>query len=69
MTQQLTAILCQTRTRWPLVSLDLPGVGADLTPDQLRALAAVLLRIAADAEAQPMDRRYVCKRKQYALAA
>lgn len=69
MTQELTAILCQTRTRTPLVSIDLPGPGADLTPAQLRALADALVRIAADAEREPMDRRYTRKQRKYMVAA
>ena len=64
---QLSATLCQTRTRTPLVSIDLPVPGADLTPAQLRALADVLVRIAADAEGQPMDKRYSSKHRQYAV--
>ncbi len=65
---ELTATLCQTRTRTPLVTVDLPGVGADLTPAQLRALANVLVQIAADAERQPMEpRRYSRKQRHYPL--
>ena len=62
---KLSATLCQTRTRAPLVSVDLPGPGADLTPAQLRALADALIRIAADAERQPMDKRYTSKHRRY----
>jgi len=65
---QVSATLCQTRNCKPLVSVDLPGVGIDMTPQQLRALADALVRIAADAERQPMDKRYTCKKRQYALA-
>jgi len=65
----LTATLCQTFERQPLAVVDgLPGGGAELTPVQLRALAAGLLQIAADAEARPMGpKRYVSKRCAYPL--
>ncbi len=50
----LTATLTRTRTGAPLAVVDgLPGGGADLTPEQLRALAAALVLIAADAESNP----------------
>lgn len=67
--QSLTAALCQTFERQPLAVVDgLPGGGAELTPDQLRALAAGLLRIAADAEAQPMaPKHYMLRRRAYPL--
>jgi hypothetical protein len=69
-TNELTVTLCQTYKREPLATLEnLPGPGAELTPAQLRALADGLLRIAADAEAQPMGPRvYLQKRRQYRLA-
>lgn len=54
MDRTLTATLTRTRTGAPLAVVDgLPGGGADLTPDQLRALAAALVRIAADVETMP----------------
>ena len=64
MDQALTAILCQ-----PLALIDgLPGGSAELTPAQLHALANGLLRIAADAEAQPMGTRsFMRKRREYQL--
>lgn len=47
----ILAKLCATRDGRPLATLEgLPGDGADLTPADLRALAAALLRVAADAE-------------------
>jgi hypothetical protein len=53
MIDALTVTLTATRDREPLATVDgLPGGGADLTPAQLRALAAVLARIADDAEAR-----------------
>ena len=66
---QIVATLCQTRTRTPLASIALPGDGANMTPHQLRALADVLVRIAADCEAQPMDvRHYARKLRSYRVA-
>ena len=69
-TQELTVTLCQAFERKPLAVIDgLPGGGAELTPAQLRVLAASLLRIAADAESQPMSsRRYMRRRRAYPLA-
>jgi hypothetical protein len=50
----LHATLTHTHRGEPLATVDgLPGGGADLTPDQLRALAATLLRIADDCESRP----------------
>ncbi len=68
-THELTATLCQTHQREPLAVIDgLPGGGAELTPAQLRALAETLVRIAADAEAQPMTaRHFMRKRREYSL--
>ena len=66
----LTAVLSKTREGEPLATVgDLPGDHADLTPAELRALAAGLLRIAADAEAQALkSRRYLPQRRVYAEA-
>ena len=66
---ELTATLCQTYERKPLAVIEgLPGSNAELTPAQLRALAEGLLRIAADAEAQPMGARtYLRKRREYPM--
>lgn len=64
----LTATLCRTHTGAPLATLDgLPGGSADLTPAELRALAAALERIAADAEAQGTGRHYMSRRRDYLL--
>jgi hypothetical protein len=70
-TRELTATLCQTHRCEPLAVVDgLPGGDAELTPAQLRALAAGLLRIAADAESQPMGARsYMLKRREYPIAS
>lgn len=54
----ILAKLCQTRDGRPLATLEgLPGDGADLTPADLRALAAALLRVAADAEGRKLAHR------------
>jgi len=68
-TASLEATLCQTFRREPLAVVDgLPGGGAELTPAQARALAAALLKIAADAEARPMGpKTYMRKRCEYPL--
>ena len=70
MDQALTATLSQTHQRQPLAVIEgLPGGSAELTPAQLRALAEGLLRIAADAEAQPMGTRaFMRKRREYSLS-
>jgi hypothetical protein len=48
---RLTVRHCCTRLGDPLTEVDgLPGGGAELTPAQLRGLAAALLRAAADSE-------------------
>ena len=69
MDHELTATLCQTSSREPLAGVEgLPGGSAELTPVQLRALADGLLRIAADAEAQPMGaRNFMRKSREYCL--
>jgi hypothetical protein len=69
MRNALTATLDRTAKQTPLVTLcGLPGEYADLTPAQLRTLAATLQRIAADAEAHPMTgRHYMPKRVSYPL--
>lgn len=71
MRNTLTATLCQTCMGEPLAVVDgLPGGSAELTPGQLRALAAGLLQIAVDAEAQPTaSRAYLRKRREYSLSA
>ena len=54
----LTATLTATRTGLPLATVEgLPGGGADLTPAELRDLAAALARIADDAERTPLAQR------------
>jgi len=50
----LHAQLTRCRHELPLVVVEgLPGDGAELRPEQLRQMAAVLLAIAADAEGLP----------------
>lgn len=41
----------------PLAVLDLPGDGAELRPQQLRDLAAALLRVADDCEGRKLMHR------------
>jgi len=48
---------------------NLPGGDADMTPQQLRALAAVLCAAADECEAQPMNtKRFSQRKREYALA-
>lgn len=55
MHKTLTANLTRTFDGKPLAVVDnLPGGLAELRPDQLRALAAALQRIADDCEARPL---------------
>ena len=70
MDRTLTAVLCQTHDRKPLAHIDgLPGGGADLRPEELRALAAALLRIADAAESRPMGARtYRREKREYVVA-
>ncbi len=67
MDAQLEVILTQTRNRTPLVTVNnLPDSHADLTPKQLRALAAVLCKAADEGEARPMDpKHFKQKRRLY----
>lgn len=59
MYKELHVILTQTRDHKPLVTLqNLPGLDSDLTPEEVRSLAAVLNAAADDCEAQPMDKRH-----------
>lgn len=71
MDTKLIAELCQTRDGKPLVTINgLPSDGADLRPEQLRLLAAAMLRIADDAEAQPMGKKtYRRQRREYVVAS
>lgn len=71
MENHLNVLLTQTRNRKPLAQVcNLPGDDADLTPQQLRTLAAALYSIADECEAQPMTAKHFSKHKrQYMLAA
>lgn len=66
----LRATLTQTRHREPLAVVDgLPGGGAELTPSQLRALAAALNSIAIDLEGRPVARKHaLAERREYRLS-
>ena len=69
MNAALNVTLTRTRDLQPLATVDgLPGGSADLTPAQLRALAAALLRIADDAEVRPVKAKTLpTVRKEYRL--
>jgi hypothetical protein len=68
MNRALDASLTRTFDGKPLAVVDgLPGGGAELTPPQLRALAATLIRIADDAEARPMGKHFLRKACTYDL--
>lgn len=71
MDKQLNVLLTQTRDRKPLALVrNLPGGDADMTPQQLRALAAVLCTAADECEAQPMTaKRFSQRKREYSLAA
>ena len=58
MNATLTVALTATRHMEPLAVVEgLPGSAAELRPTELRALAEARLRIAADTEARPLQRR------------
>lgn len=72
MEASLRATLTKTYRGDPLAVIDgLPGGGAELTPADLRALGAALLRIAAECEARPAPgkRGSMNVRKEYPLTA
>lgn len=70
MNRTLDASLTRTFDGKPLAIVDgLPGGGAEMTPTQLRALAAALVRIAEDAEARPMGKHFMRKASTYAVVA
>ena len=70
----LTVDLCRDSKGGPLATVSgLPGDDFDATPARLRALAAALLKVPADAEAEaskPAPRRggYVVQRRTYPTA-
>jgi hypothetical protein len=68
MNREINASLTRTFDGKPLAVVDgLPGGSAELTPAQLRLLAATLLRIADDAEARPMGKHFMRKARNYDL--
>lgn len=71
MQKQLDVVLTRTRDSKPLVQLcNLPGNDAELTPQQLRALAAALNAAADESEAQPLSGKHFMQRKRgYPLTA
>jgi hypothetical protein len=70
MDNRLNVLLSQTYDHKPLaVVRNLPGNDADMTPQQLRALAAALSMAADECEAQPMNpKRYSQRKREYLLA-
>ena len=70
MDKQLNVLLTQTRDHKPLASVrNLPGCDADITPRQLRALAAVLCTAADECEAQPMSpKRFIQRKREYLIS-
>jgi len=72
-TATLRVRLTCTRHAAPLAVVDgLPGGGAELTPAQLRALAATLVRVADDADARPTMHRgkpLPAQQREYAVGA
>ena len=71
MLNTLDVTLTQTRDRTPLaVVRNLPGGDADMTPQQLRALAAALSAAADECEAQSMNpKRFIQRKREYLLTA
>lgn len=58
MLDELEVLHSQTFDRRPLATLrNLPGRDADMTPAQMRGLAAALNLAAAECERRPMDRK------------
>ena len=65
MNNHLNVLLTQTRDHKPLVTVcNLPGWDADMTPQQLRALATALCTAADESEAQPMNTKHFMRRKR-----
>lgn len=69
MQKKLDVIHTQTYDRRPLATLrNLPGNDADMTPAQMRALAAALEAAASECEGRPMDRKHFLRTmKRYPL--
>lgn len=62
----LEVLLTQTRDRQPLVIMShLPGNCAEMTPKQIRSLAAALIAAAEDCEKMPMGKRSFRSIKKY----
>lgn len=65
MNAKLEVILTQTFDHKPLATVNnLPGLYAELTPEQMRALAAALCEAARDCEAQPMHHKQFRQKKR-----
>ena len=62
----LDVVLTRAFNGKPLATIrNLPGPDTDLTPAQMRRLAAALNAVAMDCEAQPMGKRFVKKSRRY----
>ena len=65
MDTKLEVLLTQTFDRKPLATVsNLPGLNADLTPAQIRALAAALCLAAEECELQPMSFKHFRQKKR-----
>jgi hypothetical protein len=65
MDSKLEVVLSRTFDCKPLVTVNnFPGVHADLTPTQMRALAATLCRAAEECELQPMGHKHFKPKKR-----
>ncbi len=67
MDRKLEVVLTQTSDYKPLAMVsNLPGLDAELTPSQMRALASALSMAAEECELQPMDiKRFRRKKRMY----
>ncbi len=70
MTAELSVTLTHTFKSEPLAVVhNMPGMDAEMTPAQMRALSACLLEAAKDCEARPMGKRAFREvKRSYALA-
>ena len=66
----LSVTLTQTYKQQPLAVIhNMPGMDAEMTPAQLRALSACLTKVAEECAARPMGKRTFLKvKRSYALA-
>lgn len=63
-------VLTQTFDRKPLATVsNFPGLDAELTPSQMRALAAALSLAAEECELQPMEHKHFRQKKRMYIVA